>query len=501
MSMRKFLPLWIFLLGSLFIANQLTAEPPTSRIIDGTAVSETQYPHVARLTVGGELLCTGTLVGSRHVLTAAHCFFGDNNKRAVGETDVVARINGTEYRSAAVTIHPSYRSRAGACVEKETDAAVIELSNDVAGLTPIPLLDSPVPVGASVLLAGYGTQGTGSTGQDDTIPPVGTINIGSTVVEGFGDNVGEQDTSSSYYYWVFGNGESNTASGDSGGPAFYDVGGQFFISGITCGGGGNAEFTTDSFNTRADLIKAWVDSITGTTPSETPAGFSATTPKGAIVGQAFSYNIPVVGSQPITLTSIGLPDGLTINGSTISGTATTPGTYIVQLSASNAFGSAITELAIIVTAFDGVLTMKKALLQFDYKKGAQDFLDISGTIGVGADFNPKNVKVLVQIGRFKKQFKLKANGESAGNPTSYFDLVGSFKKGNKFKQSTVKFFLTLEKVKIFEELATLGFPSSANASAGQEVSLPLSVTINDIELSTAVNLSFRPSDARWRIKK
>ncbi len=253
-------------LGYLF-DSRACAETFRAQLIEGTPTSELDYPYVARLNYEGDLLCTGTLITTKHILTAAHCFFGEDGQRVVGNTDILARLNGQEVSSSRITIHPSYKARESACVDGETDAAIVELSESIFGVQPVPLLTSPVPLGASVLLVGYGTEGSGSLGEGNTIPAVGLVNYGPTVVEGFGDYPGQIDLNSLYYYWRFDEGESNTASGDSGGPAFYDVGGERFISGITCGGDGRAEYGSYSWNTRADKIANWVTSVTGQAPS------------------------------------------------------------------------------------------------------------------------------------------------------------------------------------------------------------------------------------------
>jgi hypothetical protein len=139
-------------------------------------------------------------------------------------------------------------------------------------------------------------------------------------------------------------------------------------------------------------------------------------------------------------------------------------------------------------------------LQFDYEEGAEDFLDLTGTISLGSNFKPNKKLVTVQIGRFSKTFKLRSNGQSAGNGKSYFDLNGAM-RGAAFRKSNLQFDLTFERVALFDELATLGFPTSANASRGDQIALPLSVTINGIESSTTILLKFRQSDQRWVISK
>ncbi len=397
-----------------------------AQIIEGTPTSERNYPYVARLNFQGDLLCTGTLITSKHILTAAHCFFGENGQRAVGNTEIVARLNGQDVSSSRVTIHPTYRAGQYACVEGEFDAAIIELSQTVSGVQPVPLLSSPVPIGARVLLVGYGTEGSGSSGEGSTIPSVGTVNYGSTVVEGFGDNPGQENPNSSYYYWRFDGGESNTASGDSGGPAFYDVRGERFISGITCGGDGRAEYGTYSWNTRADKIVSWVTSVTGQAPSGPP---------------------PSVTPPPPS------------SGST--------------------------------------LTISRGLLQFDGTR--KDFLELSGKAFVGNGFSPRAKRVTITVGAFKRTFRLDRNGQSVGNG-SYFDLRGTLKRG-KFRGSAVRFTLSLERASLFRMLPSMGFYRSDEAEDGEQAIMPLTVTINGMELKASPVLGFSYDSEQWELIK
>jgi len=65
-----------------------------------------------------------------------------------------------------------------------------------------------------------------------------------------------------------------------------------------------------------------------------PVITSATSATG-VAGQAFSYTITANGSTPITYSATVLPGGLFLNGSTIGGTPTQPGTTDVTLTASN----------------------------------------------------------------------------------------------------------------------------------------------------------------------
>lgn len=470
-----------------------------ANILDGTRVSEYQYPYVARLSSGGELLCTGTLIGSRYVLTAAHCFFDSKNRRAVGDTEVVARMNGQEYSSAKVSIHPTYRARSSACVDGEIDAAIIELASDVAGVTPIPLAESATPVGSTILLVGYGTEGTGNTGENGSVPPVGLVNAGSTVIQGYGDSPPAKNNSSTYYFWRFDRGEANTGSGDSGGPAFVVSGDQTYISGITCGGEGASEFGTYSYNTRSDILVTWARAVTGSAPSTSAPAFPSLNTQNATVGKSFALSVPVSGSAPITLTATGLPPGLTLVDNVIAGTPTTGGTFPISLSASNPYGSASTSFVIVVSAFSSVLKVSAAELVFD-NDSSSDYLAIEGRIRVGSKFKPDKAKVVVTIGRYTRTFKLNRKGASTGSSWSYFDLSGAIKSG-RFTKSTLAFDLAIDRADLFQELTILGFPETGLATAGQRVPLPLSITINGIESSVTESLKFNGRDELWTLAR
>jgi PKD repeat protein len=70
------------------------------------------------------------------------------------------------------------------------------------------------------------------------------------------------------------------------------------------------------------------------------------------VGNPFTYNILASGATPITFTTSALPPGLSLSGSTISGTPTTAGVFTVTLTSTNAFGTVQQTLLITITGAD-----------------------------------------------------------------------------------------------------------------------------------------------------
>jgi secreted trypsin-like serine protease len=184
-------PLWATLVGALVAAIMVVAafflfvqsgeaapqadadkqSPYASvspKIIDGKAVPNGKYPFMSFLTLtfadGSDpdnrpdvFICGGSLIDADSILTAAHCVVGETRllkmKVEVGRT--VLSSNQGQVRSVKrVFIHPDYNS-------PDYDAAVLELSRPVAGLTPIKLASSKQNYlekpGRKATVAGWGS--------------------------------------------------------------------------------------------------------------------------------------------------------------------------------------------------------------------------------------------------------------------------------------------------------------------------------------------------------
>lgn len=81
----------------------------------------------------------------------------------------------------------------------------------------------------------------------------------------------------------------------------------------------------------------------------TPVITSSTSANGT-VNSAFSYFVSTQSDRAVTITTSGLPSGLSFNGTTISGTPTVSGTFNVILTVSNACGSSTRTLTIVIAS-------------------------------------------------------------------------------------------------------------------------------------------------------
>jgi len=314
------------LLAILFIGSSaclcLAGEHVSTRVLNGTIVSDTGYPTVAKMTIatstGGSGLCTGTLITNRHVLTAAHCVtndFGTPNLAAGTRLE----IGGVQYSVAQYFVHPTYDGDLG--TNNKYDAAIIELNSPVPGISPSPINRTILQSGTTITLVGFGNLGDGFSGTNGTFPANGFVAYGTTVIEDLAVN--------SVYSWTNNIGESNIGQGDSGGPAFLSSGKVAGINSFNSGsesppgsGLGLGKYGTDSGVTRVDAVASFIDSVCGFTNLTT--GVDISIPQLAKLGgsiaistitvnngfrSAPSFNVKYFLSNDLTLDSSDIPLG------------------------------------------------------------------------------------------------------------------------------------------------------------------------------------------------
>jgi uncharacterized protein with beta-barrel porin domain len=148
------------------------------------------YSNVGLISVG----CTGTLINSRTVLTAAHCFINNNGGYMGGATavsfgaDVVTNPNPL---LAVSTTIPNQGYRPNANNSVANDIALISLATPITNIAPATLLTanpgSPgfPPTNAVLALVGYGNFGTGSQPPTANGPNDGKRRVANTQLGGY----------------------------------------------------------------------------------------------------------------------------------------------------------------------------------------------------------------------------------------------------------------------------------------------------------------------------
>lgn len=212
-------------------------------IVGGQATSD--FAAVGALTRFGGTHCTGTLIGPRKVVTAAHCVKGvsaSSLKFVLGPS-----LSSAQHvlNVASVQAHPNYNAN-----QLTNDIGIVTLSQDapVAPMGVLPAMDASW-VGRELIFVGYGnSNGVSQTG-------AGTKRMVRMNIT--------QVSSTTFRYQQPG---KNTCNGDSGGPAFADVNGQRLVAGVTSWGDANC--TQFGVDTRTDTYKTFLG--VGTTPPADP---------------------------------------------------------------------------------------------------------------------------------------------------------------------------------------------------------------------------------------
>lgn len=230
--------LFCLLAGFFGLESASWGQDRIARILTGVETDDFESVGiVGSVRRGG--FCTGTMITDSHVLTAAHCA-----EVIDSQTSGTFEVAGQLYRTSDIWIHPQYNS-----ITLANDIAILELSEPVLTVTPSLIFRDEPLVGDILSIVGFGGAGNGNDGSDGTF---GTKRVGVTTID---------DVTDTLVSWVFDDiSEANTAAGDSGGPGFIDIEGQWYIACITSGGTEPDSSLGDfAFNTRVDAYADWID--------------------------------------------------------------------------------------------------------------------------------------------------------------------------------------------------------------------------------------------------
>ena len=239
----------VILLGSILLAG--CDEPTSGPVSKGNAIVggtiETGYPAVGAVLFSNGL-CTGTLISSKVILTAAHCLDG-----GAGEYFLIGgSVDKPTYTLALKTVekHPNYKSSVwenGAEIGYHDIAvAVLKEAAPVAAMAWRPETMTDSMIDDPITFVGYGNTTTN--------PWQDTAGTKHKVIVTLGDI-----WSQGFWNYTSPKNPKNTCSGDSGGPAFYTEGGLEKVIGVVSSG--DPYCAQDGYNTRVDVNAEWVNQM------------------------------------------------------------------------------------------------------------------------------------------------------------------------------------------------------------------------------------------------
>lgn len=220
------------------------------RIVGGTEIDISQAPWQVRVGYG----CGGTLVHRRWVMTAAHCVDGERAEdlrvwSGLGDTALMTDANAL--RVTRMKVHPRWDPETFAY-----DIALLRLGAPAAGRPVRPYHESAGPrAGTSGFISGWGFQSSGGVLQQQ-------LNGAElSVLTGRSGTCGEYGADYVAEIMLCAGNEGDTidaCQGDSGGPLAVQVGGNWYVAGITSFGVGCATPGYPGVYTRVSRLVPWI---------------------------------------------------------------------------------------------------------------------------------------------------------------------------------------------------------------------------------------------------
>uniref|UniRef100_A0A2K6C2C4 Serine protease 22 n=1 Tax=Macaca nemestrina TaxID=9545 RepID=A0A2K6C2C4_MACNE len=241
-----------------------------NRVVGGEDSTDNEWPWVVSIQKNGTHQCAGSLLTSRWVITAAHCFKDNLNKPSLFSVLLGAwQLGNPGSRSQKVGVawvqpHPMYSWKEGA----RADIALVRLEHSIQfseRVLPICLPDASIhlPPNTHCWISGWGSIQDGvplphpQTLQKLKVPIIDSEVCSRLYWRGAGHEAITEDMLCAGYL----EGERDACLGDSGGPLMCQVDGAWLLAGIISWGEGCAERNRPGVYISLSAHRSWVEKI------------------------------------------------------------------------------------------------------------------------------------------------------------------------------------------------------------------------------------------------
>ncbi|HGF7176354.1 TPA: GlyGly-anchored extracellular serine protease VesA [Vibrio cholerae] len=264
---------WLWLL--LLLTARVSAVDISPYIVNGTNANIASYPSFASLAIyispyqySSGTYCGATILNSRYILTAAHCFYG--NIYSMLYTVVVPQLedesqfpNGNvQFARAAEFYYPDNYVDSSA-VYWPNDIAIIKLESDLNVSNFVGVLNSSInnsyDVNGTYKAIGHGYVSSNTAGGTRLLETTLTFVPFATCSAYYGANL--QASQICFTGPQIGLYKNSTCSGDSGGPVYLETGSGLVQVGITSFGPsqcGNPALPVTSVFTEVSDYYSWI---------------------------------------------------------------------------------------------------------------------------------------------------------------------------------------------------------------------------------------------------
>lgn len=277
--------------GQAIIGGQLESGYPEVGLLSfEVAGKRLPYADEPPPAPGTAMICTGTLIGPRQVLTAAHCV--DDLKRGWLELDQGPSPGIPFY---APVIHPSYAGFMGL----KGDIAIVFVPEPIEGVSFPQLADQPPQAGEPVTMVGCGK--TTLEQASDTLKRSATNSV---------EAVQPYTLSAAGHRW----GDGIFLPGDSGGPTYVTRGGQQQLAGVHSLYKKDLTTlwifdTSGAWDTRVDVYTDWISQVAWNPPPPPLPLLRLHTPLHTQMPASFDLQLSATSRVPMKEISIAIDGG------------------------------------------------------------------------------------------------------------------------------------------------------------------------------------------------